>query len=101
MILFVGLIAAHVLSVGLIMYERTQAARATMIFNLAKDVSSAVAILERAPPAERPLWLSRLERKNYRYVIGVPESGAPLQSRLGQEAAGAIANALGAHYTVG
>ncbi|MGZ3238537.1 MAG: two-component sensor histidine kinase, partial [Burkholderiaceae bacterium] len=47
MILFFGLITAHVLSVGLIMYERTQASRATLIFNLAKDVASSVAILEK------------------------------------------------------
>jgi len=100
MILFVGLIAAHVLSVGLIMYERTQAARATMIFNLAKDVSSAVAILERVPPAERAVWLSRLERKNYRYVLGAAKNGTLVQLRLAQEAVEAVADALGANYTV-
>jgi signal transduction histidine kinase len=100
LILFVGLIAAHVLSVGLIMYERTQAARATMIFNLAKDVESAVSILEQVPAADRPLWLGRLERKNYRYVLGAEKNGAPVQSRLAQQATGAVSNALGAHYSV-
>ncbi|MGZ3239248.1 MAG: ATP-binding protein [Burkholderiaceae bacterium] len=100
MILFFGLITAHVLSVGLIMYERTQASRATLIFNLAKDVASSVAILEKVPSAERAGWLDLLERKNYRYTLNSTQNTAPLQSALAQTVNTAVTHALGARYTV-
>lgn len=102
LILFFGLIAAHILTFGLIAYERTQAARAMMVRNLGKEVASAVAILERVPPAERPLWLPRLERSNYRYVLGTDTvAGTPVpETTFAQAVLASISDALGSSYSV-
>jgi signal transduction histidine kinase len=68
-ILFVGLLAAHVLSFGLV---------AVNVFGPSKDLSddyfirwvaTAVAILDRVKPDERPAWIDRLGRTTYRYVV--------------------------------
>lgn len=53
-ILFFGLAAAHVLTLGLVLEERGQASLKMMIAYLAKDVATSVAILDRVPAAERP-----------------------------------------------
>lgn len=102
LILFFGLIAAHILTFGLIAYERTQAARAMMVGNLGKEVASAVAILERVPRAERPLWLPRLARSNYRYVLGTGTgAGTPvLETTYAQAVLASIADALGSRYSL-
>jgi len=69
-ILFAGLLAAHVLSFGLV---------ALNVFGPSKELSdeyflnyiaTAVAILDRVKPEERPAWLDRLKRPTYRYVLG-------------------------------
>jgi signal transduction histidine kinase len=68
-ILFAGLLAAHVLSFGLV---------AVNVFGPSKDLSddyfirwvaTAVAILDRVKPEERPPWIDRLARTTYRYVV--------------------------------
>jgi signal transduction histidine kinase len=68
-ILFAGLLAAHVLSFGLV---------AVNVFGPSNDLSddyfirwvaTAVAILDRVEPEERPAWLDRLGRTTYRYVV--------------------------------
>ncbi|MHB8270627.1 ATP-binding protein [Bradyrhizobium sp.] len=68
-ILFTGLLAAHVLSFGLV---------AVNVFGPSNDLSddyfirwvaTAVAILDRVEPEERPAWLDRLARTTYRYVV--------------------------------
>jgi signal transduction histidine kinase len=68
-ILFAGLLAAHVLSFGLV---------ALNVFDYGKElgddyfvryVATAVAILDRVKPEERPAWLDRLARPTYRYVL--------------------------------
>ena len=68
-ILFAGLLAAHVLSFGLV---------ALNVFDYSKEfgddyfvryVATAVAILDRVKPEERPAWLDRLARPTYRYVL--------------------------------
>ncbi len=67
-ILFAGLLAAHVLSFSLV---------ALNVFGLSREVgddyfiryiATAVAILDRVKPEERPAWLERLSRPTYRYV---------------------------------
>jgi signal transduction histidine kinase len=68
-ILVAGLLAAHVLSFGLV---------AVNVFGPSKDLSddyfirwvaTAVAILDRVKPEERPAWIDRLARTTYRYVV--------------------------------
>ena len=67
---------------------------------LAKDVAIATAVLERAPAGERPAWLARLQRANYRYVLGpATERGNGASATEGQFVA-AIADALGPNYAV-
>ena len=81
-ILFAGLLAAHVLSFGLV---------ALNVFGPTKELSdeyfmgyivTAVAILDRVKPEERPAWLDRLARPTYRYVLkGGGEVFEPLERR--------------------
>ena len=81
-ILFAGLLAAHVLSFGLV---------ALNVFGPSKELSddyfmryivTAVAILDRVKPEERPAWLDRLARPTYRYVLkGGGEVFEPLRRR--------------------
>lgn len=73
LILFAGLAAAHALSFWLVFAERGMAARGMMVSYLARDVASAVAILERVPAAERASWLPRLAQRNYRFRLDAPE----------------------------
>jgi signal transduction histidine kinase len=68
-ILFAGLLAAHVLSYSLV---------ALNVFGLSNEagddyfmryIATAVAILDRVKPEDRPAWLDRLGRPTYRYVV--------------------------------
>jgi len=100
LILFIGLIAAHTLSFGMILYDRMQSSKAMMIYYLGKDVASSIAILERVPAAERASWLDKLERSRYRYVLGPVAAGVPVHSSLATEAVDAITGALGKAYAI-
>lgn len=99
-ILCAGLLCAHTLSFGLIVYERAQAAKTMMLFYLGKDVASSLAILERVPAGERAGWLPRLERGNYRYVLGMAPAGAAPPAGLASEIVAAISAALDPRYAV-
>jgi hypothetical protein len=68
-ILFSGLVAAHVLSFGLIILDRSRAADDLSDGYFVSDVGSSVAILDRMKAEERPAWLGRLARPEYRYVL--------------------------------
>jgi signal transduction histidine kinase len=100
LILFGGLAAAHVLSFAVIMFERVQASSAMMLAYVAKDVATAVAVLERIPPGERSAWLPRLARNNYRYVLNAPPSEAPAKARLAKALAPLVGAELGPAYDV-
>jgi signal transduction histidine kinase len=95
LILFVGLVVAHALSFWLILRAQGQTALAMMINYLPKDIASSVAILERVPAAERPAWLERLARRNYRYTLDASPPGAPLASERLRGVVDAIGAALG------
>jgi signal transduction histidine kinase len=99
-ILFFGLAAAHVLTVALVLGERGQASWTMMLSYVAKDVATAVAILDSVPAADRPAWLSRIERANYSYVLGAPPDGAPSLSPATQQLVAAVATAVGPGYVV-
>ena len=75
-ILIAGLVLAHVLSFGVIMVERWMASKEMMLNYLESDVASSVALLDRIPAAERPLWLPRLARRYYHFSLE-PGQGGP------------------------
>lgn len=100
LIFLVGLVAAHALSFWLVFMERGHAARSMMANYLARDTASSVAILERVPTEERAAWLPRLERRNYRFVLGVPLPAAASESPLARQLSGAVAQVLGPFYRV-
>ncbi len=53
-LLFLALLLANTLTLSLLFYERMSSARSVMLGNLASDVATSVAILDRLPAAERP-----------------------------------------------
>jgi signal transduction histidine kinase len=70
MILFSGLVAAHVLAFVLIVLDRTAIADELGNKFAAVDIADSVAILDYVTPEERPAWLDRLARRHYRYALG-------------------------------
>ena len=81
-ILFSGLVAAHVLTFGLIVFDHSRAADDYSIDYFVRDVTSSVAILDHVKAEERPAWLDRLARPQYRYVLrGGTEVTEPPTSR--------------------
>jgi len=100
LIFLVGLVAAHALSFWLVFMERGHAARSMMANYLARDTASSVAILERVPPEERAAWLPRLERRNYRFVLGAALPPQASELPLARQLSGAVAQVLGPPYQV-
>src|ERR1700742_1082944 len=68
-ILFSGLVAAHVLAFVLIALDRMALEDELGSKYVAVDVAQAVALLDYVEPQERPAWLDRLSRRHYRYVL--------------------------------
>jgi signal transduction histidine kinase len=94
LIIVVGLAIAQLLTFAAIRYERGMALRHLMMTGIERDIASSIAILDRLPAAEREGWLARLERRNYRFMLGDGVSGSPPESGISQEFADAIVNAL-------
>jgi signal transduction histidine kinase len=69
MILFSGLVAAHVLAFVLIALDRLAIEDEWGSKFAAVDIADSVAILDYVKPEERPTWLDRLSRRHYRYVL--------------------------------
>ena len=70
MILFSGLVAAHVLAFVLIVLDRIAIEDELGSKFAAVDIAESVAILDYVKPEERPAWLDRLSRRNWQYVLG-------------------------------
>jgi signal transduction histidine kinase len=68
-ILFAGLLAAHVLSFGLVAFNVFAPSNESGDDYFIRYMATAVAILDRVKPDERPAWLDRLARPFYRYVL--------------------------------
>ncbi len=68
-ILFAGLLAAHVLSFGLVALNVFGPSKESSDEYFMKYIATGVAILDRVKPEERPAWLDRLARPTYRYVL--------------------------------
>jgi len=94
LIIVVGLTIAQLLTFAAIRYERDMAMRELMMIGIERDIASSVAILDRLPAAERPAWLEKLERRNYRFVLGGMAEGVTPQSLLSQQFATAIVDAM-------
>ena len=69
-ILFSGLVAAHVLAFVLIVLDRIAIENELGSKFAAADIADAVAILDYVAPEERPGWLDRLSRRHFRYFLG-------------------------------
>lgn len=68
-ILFAGLLAAHVLSFGLVAFNVFAPSNESGDDYFIRYMATAVAILDRVKPDERPAWLDRLARPFYRYAL--------------------------------
>ena len=68
-ILFAGLLAAHVLSFGLVALNVFGPSDELADDYFIRYIATAVAILDRVKPEERPAWLDRLARPTYRYAL--------------------------------
>lgn len=98
LILLVGLVLAYGLSFSSQFYERYQTGRNVMLNNLSTDVSTAVALLDRLPAEERANWLPLVERGNYRYLLGQPITGEPMDMQQPPMAALTIAQTVAKRY---
>ena len=98
LVVLAGLLLANALSLTLVMVERMHSARTVMLGNLENDVATSVAILDRLPASERAAWLPRLERGNYRYILGTGEPGAAPTDKRSQDAIRTLKATLAAHY---
>ncbi|HEM8669900.1 TPA: ATP-binding protein [Enterobacter hormaechei] len=97
-IVLLGLLLANALSLTLVMVERMRSARTVMLGNLENDVATSVAILDRLPAKERPEWLERLSRGNYRYILGPGEAGAAPTDKRSRDAIRTLKETLSAQY---
>ncbi|WEF32718.1 ATP-binding protein [Pseudoduganella chitinolytica] len=98
-ILLCGLVAAQALTFGAVWYERMRASQTMMYAYMGRDVASSVAMLERLPAAERGAWLDTLDRRNYRYRLGVAVAGRAA-APPDDAAAASVAQWLGPRYRV-
>ena len=98
LILFAGLLLAHLLSFWLVYSERTQASMRMMLYYVSKDVATSVAIMDRLPAQERSSWLARLDRKKYHYGLEPIADSVPIDSLAVPPMIGAIVAALGPGY---
>jgi signal transduction histidine kinase len=94
-ILFSGLVAAHVLAFVLIVLDRIALEDEEGSRFAAVDIADAVAILDYVKPEERPAWLDRLSRRHYRYVLGDEGEIAQPSSKRLQGNIGRLRAALG------
>lgn len=100
LMIFFTLLLANALTLSLLLYERMSSARSVMLGNLEYDVATSVAILDRLPAAERPQWLARLARGNYRYRLSAGVSGHYPDSWRSRDAVRSLQEALSGSYPV-
>lgn len=94
LIIVVGLAIAQLLTFAEIRYERSVALREMMMLGMERDIASSVALLDRLPVAERESWLPRLERRNYRFLLGGSLADGELPAADMQQFTAAIVSAL-------
>ena len=99
-ILFAGLLAAHVLSFGLVALNVFVPSNELADDYFIRYMATAVAILDRVEPEERPAWLDRLSRPFYRYVLGDGGEIAAAPPKRRQENMARLRAMLGAGHAV-
>jgi signal transduction histidine kinase len=98
LILFAGLLVAHLLSFGLVALNVFGPSNEVSDDYFMRWVATAVAVLDRVKPEERPAWLDRLGRPTYRYVLeDGGEISEPLKHR-GEIFMAALRSELGAGH---
>lgn len=100
LIFFAGLVVAQLLAFWATVSERNDAQTSLMIDNFEREVSTAVALLDRVPAAERPQWVPRLARRNYSFLLGPGVSGTPPDAKLSEEISAAIERSIGQRFTI-
>ncbi len=95
LILLAGLITTHALTVFWILFERAQVGRSMMLSYMGRDIASSIAILDRVAPAERPSWLPRIERQDYRYALDAPHKPPQPETDLARAVRESVAAVLG------
>ncbi|HEY2774876.1 MAG TPA: HAMP domain-containing sensor histidine kinase [Candidatus Binatia bacterium] len=95
LILFAGLAVTQALTMLLVLAERGMSTRRMMIAYVARDIAGSVAILERVPAEERPHWLERIARRNYRYALGPGPVSPDAPPSSAAELVQAVSDALG------
>ncbi|MGJ0479865.1 sensor histidine kinase [Pantoea agglomerans] len=98
LILLPGILLANGLTLGLLLLERAQSAKAMMMGNLEYDVATSVAILDRLPADERAAWVTRLDRSNHHYMLHATPWGQPPKTKRLQDTVSALTRALGPRY---
>ena len=91
-ILFAGLLAAHVLSYGLVAFNFLGPSYEVADDYFIRYMATAVAVLDEVQPEERPAWLDRLARPNYRYVL---RDGGEIETALPKRRAENLARLRG------
>jgi signal transduction histidine kinase len=99
-IIFAGLMLAQALSFALMFYERDQSATTVMLDSVEHEVGTSVAVLDRLPAAERAHWLGRLQRDNYRFVLGYGQPGTALATERSREVMQRIEREVGPGFSV-
>jgi len=99
-ILFAGLLAAHLLSFGLVALNVFGPSGEQSSNYFMRSVATEVAILERVKPEERSAWLDRLAKPAYRHILtGGGEAYEPLRPQ-GKVFLAALKAELGAGHDV-
>jgi signal transduction histidine kinase len=100
LIFFAGLVVAQLLAFWATVSERNDAQTSLMINNFEREVSTAVALLDRVPAAERPEWVPRLARRNYSFLLGPGVGGTPPNAKLSEEISAAIERSIGRRFAI-
>lgn len=98
LILCVGLAISQALSFWLTLMERNQATTNMMMGYVEREVASSVALLDHLPAADRPLWLPRLARRSYQFMLGPGIGGQAPDAELSARVSRSIAEGIGADY---
>jgi signal transduction histidine kinase len=99
-ILFAGLLAAHLLSFGLVALNVFGPSGEQSSHYFMRSVATEVAILDWVKPEERPAWLDRFAKPAYRYILGGHgEAYEPLRPQ-GKAFLAALKAELGAGHDV-